>query len=206
MTPHRPWPKAFVVPLAAGIVCLWVSAANSADILSADVHHEGDRYFLSLKAYLDAPPTAVFAVITDYDRLHELHRRIRESRLLRRVDADTAEVYTRFWGCLAGIFCKGMEQVERVEEVPPFELHATVIAEQSDLASGTVSWRLAPDGAGTLLSYESRMDPDFWVPPVIGDGLLKRSISRTTRDMIQRVEERARALATGEGGPGTEQP
>lgn len=206
MIQHRPWSKAVVAPLAAGIIYLWVSAAESADILYADVHHEGDRYFLSLKAHLDAPPMAVFAVITDYDRLHELHRRIRESRLVRRIDANTAEVYTRFWGCLAGIFCKGMEQVERVEEVPPGELHATVIAEQSDLESGTVSWRLAPDGAGTLLSYDSRMDPDFWVPPVIGDGLLKRSISRTTRDMIQRVEERARALAAGQDGSGTAQP
>jgi hypothetical protein len=206
VTPHRPRPKGIVAPLAAGIVCLWVSTAESADILYADVHHEGDRYFLSLKAYLDAPPKAVFAVITDYERLHELHRRIRESRLGRRIDADTVEVYTRFWGCLAGIFCKGMEQVERIEEVPPVELHATVIAEKSDLKSGTVSWRLAPDGAGTLLSYDSRMDPDFWVPPVIGDGLLKRSISRTTLDMIQRVEERARALAASEGGSGMEQP
>lgn len=183
-----------------------MSAANGADILQADVRHEGDRYFLSLQAYLDAPPEAVFAVITDYDRLSELHRRVRESRLERRIDDGTVEVYTRFWGCLAGIFCKGMEQVELIKETPPYELHATVIGEKSDLKSGSVNWRLEEEGTGTRLSYDSEMDPDFWVPPVIGDGLLKTSISRTTREMIQQVEERARALAAGAGGSGMDQP
>ena len=198
MTPPRPWSKAVVAPLAAGVIGLAVSAAGSADILSADVHHEGERYFLSIDAYLDAPPSAVFAVITDYDHLHELHRRVRESRVVRRIDEHTVEVYTRFWGCVAAIFCKGMEQVERVEETPPVELRATIIAGQSDLSAGTVRWRLQAQDAGTRLRYDSEMDPDFWVPPVLGDRMLESSISRTTREMIRRVEERARTLAVTE--------
>ncbi len=199
-------PSTLFAPASLVIFCVWMCAADGADILKADVHHEGNRYFLSLQAYLDAPPNAVFAVITDYDRLHELHRRVRESRVKRRIDDRTVEVYTRFWGCLAGIFCKGMEQVELIKETPPYELHATVIAGQSDLKSGRVNWRLAAEGAGTRLSYESEMDPDFWVPPVIGDGLLKTSISRTTREMIQQVEERARATGAGERRPTEGQP
>jgi uncharacterized protein YndB with AHSA1/START domain len=190
------WPPLFALALGP-----WMPTAESAEILDADVHHEGDRYYVSLEAQLDAPPEAVFTVITDYDRLAELHRRVRESRVVRRIDDHTVEVYTRVWGCVAAVFCKGMERVERVEETPPTEVRATVIPEQSDLKSGTVRWQLRAGDGGTVLSYESEMDPDFWVPPVLGDRLLQASISRTTREMILRVEERARALVAG-GGPG----
>lgn len=170
----------------------------AADIRQIDVHHEDERYFLSLEAYLDAPPTAVFAVITDYENIARLHRRVRESRVLRRVDDHTVEVYTLLKGCVAAIFCKSLERVERIDETPPSELVATVVAEKSDFASGSVRWRLEADGEGTRLRYESQMDPDFWVPPVLGDRMLESSISRTTREMIRRVEERARTLAVTE--------
>lgn len=196
------WPSGIRwAPLLAVALGPWMAAAEGAEILDADVHHEGDRYYVSLKAYLHAPPDAVFTVITDYDRLAELHRRVRESRVVRRIDDHTVEVYTRLWGCVAAVFCKGMERVERVEETAPIEVRATVIPEQSDLESGTVVWRLQAEDGGTVLSYDSEMDPDFWVPPVLGDRLLEASISRTTREMILQVEERARALvAAGEPG------
>jgi len=196
--------------LAAGTLCrclvlqtslLWASASAGADIRHIDVHHEDERYFLSLEAFIDAPPLAVFAVITDYENIDRLHRRVRESRVLRRIDGRTVEVYTLMKGCVAAIFCKSLERVERVEETPPGELVATVIPEQSDFASGSVRWRLEAEGTGTRLRYDSEMDPDFWVPAILGDGLLQMSIKRTTKDMIRQVEVQARSLAIGGGEP-----
>ena len=139
--------------------------------------------------------------ITDYENIDRLHRRVRESRVLRRIDGRTVEVYTLMKGCVAGIFCKSLKRVERVEETPPGELVATVLPEQSDFASGSVRWRLDAEGAGTRLRYDSEMDPDFWVPAILGDGLLQMSIKRTTKDMIQQVEIEARSLAIGGGEP-----
>lgn len=184
--------------LAIGLA-LSMTAGHAADIDAVDVHHDGDRYFLSLEVHLDAPPAAVFAVITDYENIHQLHRRVRESKVIRRLDPRTVEVFTLVKGCLAAVFCKSIRRVERITEIPPTELVATVIPGQSDLASGTVRWRLEPASGGTLLRYDSDVEPDFWVPGLLGDTLLQASISRTTRDMIQQVEIRARALVE-EGG------
>lgn len=188
-----------VVSIVIVVTALWLPPAWSANISEVDVHHDGDRYFLSLEAHLDAPPWAVFAVITDYENIHGLHRRIRESRIIRRIDPRTVEVFTVLKGCVAAVFCKSVRRVERIVETPPTELLATVIPGQSDLASGSVRWRLESSDAGTLLRYDSDMEPDFWVPGLLGDSLLQMSIRRTTEDMIQEVEIRARALVVGEG-------
>lgn len=164
----------------------------------AEVVHTDDSYSLSLEAYLAAPPMAVFAVITDYPHIQDLHRRVRESRILRRIDPKTAEVYTLLKGCVAAIFCKSIRRVELITENPPYELVAEVLPEESDLKSGLVHWQLVPDGQGTRLVYQSEMEPDFWVPPLLGDALMSRSIRNTTEEMIQRVE--TLALKKQQGG------
>jgi uncharacterized protein YndB with AHSA1/START domain len=173
----------------------------AAEVTRAEVAHAEDLYTLTLEAYLAAPPLAVFAVITDYRHIQDLHRRVRESRVLRRIDARTTDVYTLLKGCVAAIFCKSIRRVERITETPPYELTAEVIPGESDLKSGFVRWRLYPEGEGTRLVYESEMEPDFWVPPVLGDALMSRSIRNTTQEMIERVEELAREQHVGGGEP-----
>lgn len=141
----------------------------------------------------------MFSVITDYTHIQDLHRRVRESRVLKRIDARTAEVYTLLKGCVAAIFCKSIRRVERITEIPPTELTAEIVPGSGDLKSGTVRWQLAPEGSGTRLRYESQMEPDFWVPPLLGDALMSRSLRNTTEDMIDRVEALAQARRAGGG-------
>lgn len=177
------------------------SPAQGAEVEIRDLHHDGDRYFLSIEARIDASPLAVFAVVTDYDGIHRLHRRVRESRVVGRLDARTTEVFTLLRGCVAALFCKTIRRVERVTESPPGGLVATVIPEKSDLRYGEVRWRLEPDGEGTVLHYDSEVEPDFWVPAILGDALFKRSLGRTTTRMIETVEALARELSVGGGEP-----
>ncbi len=117
--------------------------------------------------------------------------------MTRRLDPKTVEVYTLLRGCVAAVFCKTLRRVERVTESPPGELLAEVIPAESDFRFGRVLWRLRPDGEGTILRYESHMEPDFWVPGLLGDDLLARSLQRTARDMIGKVEALARERAAG---------
>jgi hypothetical protein len=177
------------------------AAAMGAEVSRVEVIHQDNVYTLSLEAYLEAPPAAVFSVITDYPHIQDLHRRVRESRVLRRIDARTTEVYTLVRGCVAAIFCKSLRRVERVTEIPPTELTAEIIPEDSDLKSGTVHWRLLAEGMGTRLQYDSAMEPDFWVPPLLGTGLMSLSFRNTTEDMIARVEALARDRSVGGGQP-----
>lgn len=185
-----------------GAAAAWPAAA--AEITGVAVSHGEGAYHLSLEAEIHAPPLAVFAVITDYDRLTRLHESIRRSEVLRRIDACTTEVYTEVRACVA-VFCRTVRRVERIEEDPPHELRATIVPDSSNVSSGEVVWRLEPDATGTHLSYASTLNPDFWIPPLVGPGMMKLSLETTTREMIQNVEDLARQAKVGGGEPWREQ-
>lgn len=191
-------PKTFAALLAVAVL-LPDRPTESAEVIRAEVHHDEDLYTLYLEARLSAPPLAVFAVITDYPHIQDLHRRVRESRVLRRLDARTTEVFTLLRGCVAAVFCKSIRRVELVTENPPYELSAEVLPGQSDLKSGRVHWQLSAEADGTRLTYQSEMEPDFWVPPLLGDALMSRSIRNTTQQMIEEVERLALERPVGGG-------
>ncbi len=70
---------------------------------------------------------------------------------------------------------------------------------QSDFAYGTVIWRLRPEGGGTLVEYETEVEPEFWVPKLFGRPLLASFLRRTTTEMIERVEALALERPAGAG-------
>jgi hypothetical protein len=171
--------------------------AAGAEVEVVQLSYQSNRYFLTLEARIDASPAAVLSVITDYPSMPALHRRVKESRVISRIDAHTSEVFTLLRGCIAFVFCKTVRRVERVVEIPPDELIATIIPEHSDFSYGRVRWTLTPNGDGTLLRYQSETEPKFWVPGLLGDALVARSLGRTAEQMIQRVEDRARLQEGG---------
>ena len=191
-------------PLAFALVLLLAAAfdeGRAAEVRRLEMGENGPRIWLKMVVQLDAPPASVFAVITDYENIDRLHRRVRESRIVRHIDARTTEVFTLLRGCVAALFCRTIRRVEEVTERPPNELLARVLPERSDFAYGVVRWRLEPDGRGSLLNYETEIEPDFWVPHLFGDALLAASLRRTTAQMIERVEELARRQPAGGGEP-----
>jgi len=172
--------------------------AGSADVKVVELSYEDNRYVLKLEAHIVAPPAAVFAVITDYPSLPRLHRRVRESRVVSRTEARSNEVFTLLKGCIAFVFCKSVRRVERIVENPPVELIATIVPEQSDFLFGRVRWLLTAEKGGTLLTYENETEPKFSVPGMLGEALMARSLGRTARQMIERVEEQARISDKGD--------
>ncbi len=196
----RPARARFRATAATLALCLIAPGRGApAELRALDMSEDGPRVRLTLTAVLDAPPASVFAVITDYEHLAQLHRHILESRVVDRIDARTVDVYTRVRGCVAAVFCRRFARVERLHERPPEELRSEVLPAQSDFAYGTVIWRLRPAGAGTLVEYETEVEPEFWVPKLLGRPLLASFLRRTTTEMIERVEALALERPAGAG-------
>ena len=72
-----------------------------------------------------------------------------------------------------------------------------MIPERSDTRYSRAQWRLQAEGGGTLLRYELEMEPDFWVPPLIGPPIVKRALRQGGERAAARIERLAR-----ESGPG----
>jgi Polyketide cyclase / dehydrase and lipid transport len=184
--------RALVTALAA---CCAASSGSPATLKTIDVTRDHGRYQVVADTYLDAPPGAIYNVLTDFD--HDRYKQIsdiyKESGYLPPDTDGTPLVYTRVEGCLL-LFCRSMRRVERLEVVKPRFIRATVLPERSDFKYSQAEWTLDPEGAGTRVVYRMEMEPAFWLPPFVGPWFLKRTLLQGAPTAVERIEELAQAL------------
>jgi hypothetical protein len=177
--------------LACALALSPATRAQAFELVSVEAAREGEAFQLRIDARFDATPAQLLAVLTDYDRLHELDRRITATRALGAVDADAdaEEVYSSFEGCML-VFCRSMHRVERVR-VHGNSLLAEDVPDRGSFQEGRTHWRLSPRGAGARLEYEAHFVPAFRVPPFIGRALVARFVERVTLSAMAELERRA---------------
>ncbi|HEY8521434.1 MAG TPA: SRPBCC family protein [Gammaproteobacteria bacterium] len=173
----------------------WAPRASSATIRDLEVDKHRGRYELVANAFLDASPRSIYAVLTDYE--DNAFRRIssvyKESDYLEPAQDGTPIVYTRMEGCLMW-YCVSMRRVERLESREPYFIRTVTLPEQSDFTHSVSEWILEPVDGGTRMTYRLEMEPDFWVPPVIGPWYLKRTLSTGGIRAVNRIERLAREI------------
>jgi hypothetical protein len=169
--------------------------AAAATIDDLDVTKQRGRYELEAYARLDATPQSIFAVLTDFDdnAYARISRAYKESRYLEPAPDGTPLVYTRMEGCLLW-HCMTLERTERLETEEPRWIKSTALPDGSNFKHATSEWMLEPDGDGTRMTYRIELEPDFFVPPVIGPWYLKRTLSQGGLRAVTRIERLARDL------------
>jgi hypothetical protein len=180
----------------AAVAALGATAfAAVATIDELEVTRKRGRYSLAAEARLAAMPEAVFAVLTDFDDngYARISRAYKESRYLPPAPDGTPLVYTRMEGCLLW-HCVTLERTERLETKKPYYIKSVALPEASNFKHAESEWVLEPDGDGTLMTYRVVMEPDFFVPPIIGSWYLKRTLSQSGLRALTRIERLAREL------------
>ena len=178
--------------LTTVLLAAW--AVQGATIRTVEVERDGPRYTLVSDTYLAAPQSAVFRVLTDYDQFERISSAFEESHYLEPDSDGTPLVYTRVEGCV-WFFCKSLERVERLEFEPPGYIVTTALPDRSDFRYSRSEWELEPEGeGGTRVIYRLEMEPDFWVPPLLGPLIIKRRLVNGGEDAVQRIEVLAQQL------------
>ena len=145
--------------------------------------------------HLAATRESIYAVLTDFDNnaYSRISRSYKESRYLEPAADGTPMVYTRMEGC-AGRRCISFARTERLETDPPRWIKSTALPELSDFKHAMSEFVLEPEGDGTRMVYRSEIEPDFFVPPLVGPWYLKRTLSRGGLRAVTRIEGLAREL------------
>jgi hypothetical protein len=171
------------------------AAAVAATIDSLDVERQRGRYSLEAYARLDATPESIYAVLTDFDdnAYARISRVYKESRYLEPAADGTPLVYTRMEGCVLW-HCLTLERTERLETEAPYRIKSVALPDGSNFKHASSEWQLEPDGDGTRMFYALEMEPDFFVPPLIGPWYLKRTLSQGGLRAVTRIERLAREL------------
>ena len=181
---------------AVALSVLAVSAlAAAATMDRLDVSRRSGRYSLVADARLEATPESVYAVLTDFDdnRYARISRAYKESRYLPPASDGTPLVYTRMEGCLLW-HCLTLERTERLETEQPYWIKSSALPEGSNFKHSTSEWKLEREGDGTKMTYLLEMEPDFFVPPIVGPWYLKRTLSQGGLRAVTRIERLARQL------------
>ncbi len=156
------------------------------------VKHVEDRYHLVSQAWFAASREELFRVLTDYDHFHRFTSAFVESRNLAADPQGRPRFYTRMEGCVL-MFCKSMRRSGYLILKPPHEIIAVANPGQSDFHYSRERWQLVAEDGGTLMTYNFEMEPAFWVPPVIGPFMIKRTLREGGIDAVDRIE----AIAQG---------
>ncbi|MDE2234312.1 MAG: SRPBCC family protein [Gammaproteobacteria bacterium] len=168
--------------------------ARAVHFNSLHVRYHDGRYQVSADVYLEAPLPQVYQVLTDFNHLNRIGGVIRQSHLLQQLDAHTYIVFVKSHGCVL-FFCHSIRQTQRVVELTSQDLIAEAIPGKSDVTMGSSSWHLDTQKGGTRLHWQVTVQPDFWIPPLIGPPLVESALGEQGRKMAAGLEKLARERA-----------
>jgi carbon monoxide dehydrogenase subunit G len=177
------------------LVASWFIAGPcvSQEHLTIEVGRDGDFITVAASADLKADLQVAWEVLSNYDDLARFIPDIRSSRVLKRDAGGLVVEQKGDFGVL--FFRHAVEVTMEVSEEPQRRIVARAIS--GSMKDMETRYDLLPSERGVKLGYYGRFVPDFFLPPLIGLPLVRRSLERRFRAMAEEIERRA-ALARGE--------
>lgn len=178
---------------AFGLLALiFAGGADASTIESAEIRFNGPEYHYRFVAHLDADAAAVRAVVTDFSRLARINDDIEASRILLRYDEHSFKRQLLMKHCIL-VFCFDINFIERVDFMSNGDISTTVIPGEGNFLRGETVWRIKALADGTTqITMEADQEPDFFIPPLIGPLLMKRSFMAEIAETTQKIEALAR--------------
>jgi hypothetical protein len=150
-------------------------------------------YSLRVVSVIDAPADYVYDVITDYKHAYQINPTITEVAIVPSDRDDVVRVLNRseHW---VGPLCLKIDWVGDIVEHGDRYLEVKTIPEFSSFESGSATWELRSQGERTWVRYESSLKPNFFIPPFIGDHIMKKQMENETLTTFKRIECYAKVM------------
>lgn len=172
---------------ACCVLLLWLNVCAISQAAEVSVRYAQGTYYLTAEFEVDAPPARVMAVLNDYENIADLNPAIIVSERLESPDRTMTRIRTVVHDCIL-FFCKDITRVEDVLQHKNAKLEAFLIPMLSDLRSGYAVWELTEYPFGTTVKYDARMQPKFWVPPIIRSRVLTKKFKRRVLETVERLQ------------------
>jgi hypothetical protein len=162
------------------------------EVERADISFTGSTYHYAFDLKVHAPFEAVRKVITDYDHLERINDSVIQSEVIERY--DERRLRRRLWlnQCVL-MFCFDLYFMEEVESFDDGSIVTTVVPDGSNFRRGVSIWRVEKiSDDETRIKVEAEQEPSFWIPPVIGPLVFKRTFIKEVRNTAANIEREAR--------------
>ena len=166
---------------------------SSGEITHASVEYDQGVYTVEFDATVMTSLARTYYLLTDFDNLEVINDSIVESDRLESSDPSMQRCRLLLKSCIL-FFCRDVVLTEDVRSNGKDEIIATIDPEHSDFESGSSVWNLLPaDSQHTNIILRRTLEPDFWIPPVIGPLLIKNKMIQELSRMIEQIEQHADA-------------
>lgn len=191
--------------LPAGTVWLLALMAGADATVPAPVvkveRHAG-VFRIEAEMSVKVDPATAWGVLTDYNHLAEFMPDMRESRIVSGPGEPVLVEQKAMTGFL--VFRFPIEVVLKVEESPCSRVAFQAVKGNVKELRG--EWRVAGDRSPVTILYATHLEPDFWVPPLVGPALIRADVEAQmiglAREMVRRKEQRVRSIACASGTAG----
>lgn len=167
----------------------------AAETVEVQVEQEDGAYHIYFEILLDAPKERVEEILKDYGNLDELSPSIVSSEIIAGAPGEDATVALTLKPCV-WILCKTMQKITTVKVNAYGAIVYSTMPEKSDFKFGkeqVIIKRKRKTGK-TRVTYNAKLVPDFFVPPLLGSWLIRRYIAQNLKTSNKRVEELANQL------------
>lgn len=172
--------------------CLsFIAVADSFNLDDVVVFEKNGVYHISITAEIAAAEEHVRQVLTDYVHIYRLSDSIIESKVLESSGGEKIQVETVIL-CGIPVVCKEVSLVEEVSILESGNLQTVILPEKSDFRSGKSIWEITAKGDKTQLTYQANIEPDFFIPPILGAQLVIANMRNEYIIALYRIEHIAR--------------
>lgn len=167
------------------------AAAQGPATTTVVVERNGEVFEIEAVSRVRAGSDVAWAVLTDYDGYVYFVPGMTQSR---RLGGQPLRIDQRGeFGVL--FFRKQVYSTLEVEENAPAEIRFHALS--GNLRKLDTDVRLHVDGEHVVVAYQSVIEPDFWVPPLIGTPIVRAAIRRKLDAVANEIERRAREVSAG---------
>lgn len=178
---------------AAGQTDLAVTAPDVVFELARD----GDAVVIEAHAYLSAPPSLVWAVLTDYERYPDFVSSMSECRVVS--NGERGLVIEQKGQFRFLFFTQDIVVRLLVNEVPQSVVSVRAIG--GNIRELIGRYELEPLGEGVRLRYSGRLIPDFGLPSLFGTTVARLVLRRYFAELIDEILRRNALMLDVTGRP-----
>ena len=170
---------------------LFNSISTADELKELSVTESDGEYRLQIISILDALLYYVRHVITDYLHRYRINPTITEVEIITSGLNEVVRVRNLSEQCI-GTICLNIEWVGDIVEPIYGNINVETIPELSNFESGSAVWEIRSQGERTWVLHKSSLKADFFMPPVIGNKLMKHKMRKDTLATFNRIEFHAK--------------
>jgi len=148
-------------------------------------------YFIDISAELNADAEHIKRILTDYEHIYRLSDSVLASEVFTSTDDGSVQVQSQVL-CCTPLFCRTVERMDNVSELDSNTIKAEIVPAYSDFRSGTAIWKITSLENKTRLTYQASIEPDFFIPPILGTRMVVANMRNEFRTTFYRIERFAR--------------